>query len=308
MKNYLRWMMVFALIASILVLAKNKVVWAGGTADEAHQAALAQIQGFVWNDVDQDGVQDVNEKGLPNITVKLYDSAKVLVNTAITDKKGRYQFDKLTPGDYYVKVVPSAGYVISPIDQAVDEAWDSDVDTTTGETILTTLVAGENILKWDAGLYNPNSFSAKPEPGTVKPPPSGIVICKDGSHSVGGVAILNIIRLKPNYCLEAFLWNHAFAIGRIPGDAGKVLADVTFLKVYYKNQFIYEVPVQDGNITICYAVPLGKQVQIYFFDFYGPRFKERTGQPAWEPLLTTVTDGVACAAAQTSGAYALIGK
>jgi hypothetical protein len=51
-----------------------------------------------------------------------------------------------------------------------------------------------------------------------------------------------------------------------------------------------------------------QQAQIYFFNFYGPRFGMRTGQPSWEPLATTVTDSVACAAAQTSGAYALIGK
>lgn len=160
-------------------------------------------------------------------------------------------------------------------------------------------------LALDTGL---SASVAKPDPGSVKPPPGTIKICKEGTHSVGGVAILKVIRLKPDYCLEAFLWNHAFAIGRIPDGVGTVLADVTFLKVYYQSRFIYEVPVADGDVEICYAVPPGTQAQIYFFDFYGPHFKERTGQPAWEPLETTVTDGAACAQAQTSGAYALIGK
>lgn len=155
----------------------------------------------------------------------------------------------------------------------------------------------------------PSAPIAKPDPGTVKPPPAEITVCEDGTHSIGGVAILKVTKLKAGYCLEAFLWDHAFAIGRIPDGAGKVLADVTFLKVYYKGRFIYEVPEEDGNIEICYAVPPDtQQAQIYFFNFYGPRFGMRTGQPSWEPLDTTVTNGVACAQAQTSGAYALIGK
>jgi hypothetical protein len=160
-------------------------------------------------------------------------------------------------------------------------------------------------LALDKGISAP---LAKPDPGSVKPPPPAITVCKEGTNSIGGLAILKVLRLKLDYCLEAFLWNHAFAIGRIPDGAGKVLADITFLKVYYKSAFIYDVPVADGDVKICYAVPPGTQAQIYFFDFYGAHFKQRTGQPAWEPLETTVKDGIACAKAQTSGAYALIGK
>jgi hypothetical protein len=124
------------------------------------------------------------------------------------------------------------------------------------------------------------------------------------------VVTLRVNRLAVDYCLNAYLWNHAFAIGRIPGGAGRVLAEVTFLEVYYQDRFVhaYDVPAETDSIQICYAVPLGKQAQIYFLDFYGPRFGTRTGQPSWEPLPTTVSNGIACATAQTSGAYALIGK
>jgi len=308
MNKFFRMTIVMALVFGIGVLAKNKVVWAGGFAHEANQTDLAQLKGFVWNDVDRDGVQDVGESGLPNVTVDLYDGANVLVNTALTDTNGRYQFDGLTPGDYFVDIVPPTGYRISPKDQVANEALDSDVTTTTGETPVTKLVAGENILKWDAGLYTLTSFLAIPAPGSVKPPPAAITICENGDFSVGGVSIVKVKELKSGYCLVAFLRNHAFALGRIPDGAGKVLANITFLQVFYQSRFVYEVPVADGAIEICYAVPPDTQAQIYFFDFYGPRFGTRTGQPAWEPLETTVTAGVACAKAQTSGAYALIGK
>lgn len=153
--------------------------------------------------------------------------------------------------------------------------------------------------------------AAKPEPckGTVCPPPDKIKICDDGKYSIGGVSTLEVTELAPEYCLEAFLHNKAIAIGRIPDGAGQVLANATFVQVYHHSKFVYNIPNADGTVKICYAVPPGtQQANIYFFDFYGPRFGERTGQPAWELLDTTVSGGIACAPAQTSGVYALIGQ
>jgi hypothetical protein len=122
------------------------------------------------------------------------------------------------------------------------------------------------------------------------------------------VATINITDLAPGYCLEAFLHNKNYALGRIPDGAGNILSNVTFLKVYYQGKFSYEVPEEDGSLQICFAVPPGKVAEIYFYNHYGPRFGQGTGQPGWEPLPTTVVDGVACAPAQISGAYALIGQ
>ena len=153
--------------------------------------------------------------------------------------------------------------------------------------------------------------SAKPGPckGTVCPPPSTITICTDGTSSVGGVATLKVSQLSSEYCLEAFLHHKAIALGRIPDGAGQVLANAMFLRVYRLSRFVYDLPSADGTVEVCYAVPPGiQQAQIYFYDFYGPRFGKRTGQPTWEPLQSTVTGGVACATARTSGVYALIGQ
>ena len=154
----------------------------------------------------------------------------------------------------------------------------------------------------------PADFAKKDPGGSVKPPPGETTICEDDIKSVGGVATLDVKNLAPGYCLVAFLRNHAFAVGHIPDGAGKVLAHITFLRVFYHGKLVYELPTEDGQVQICYAIPPGKTAQIYFFDFYGPRFGERTGQPSWEPLDTTVDGGMACAAAQMTGAYALIGK
>jgi hypothetical protein len=308
MNKPLRLMLALALVLGVALLAGEKLALARGAPREAYQADLASVNGLVWNDVDQDGVQDGGEGGLPDVSVNLYDNAGKPVNTAITDAKGRYQFADLTPGEYYMHFVPPAGYVLSPKDQGRNEARDSDADVTTGETVLTALVAGENNLKWDVGMYNPGLRFSKPEPGTVQPPRKRIRVCQDGDPSVGGVSTLHIRNLAPGYCLEAYLHNKNYALGRIPPGAGKILANVTFLQVYYRGKFTYEVPAEDGEIRICYALPPGKEAQIYFYNHYGPRFGQGSGQPAWEPVPTTVTNGIACAAAQTSGAYALIGQ
>ncbi|HEX5944207.1 MAG TPA: SdrD B-like domain-containing protein [Anaerolineales bacterium] len=307
MKLYLRMVIVIVVVTSVAMLAKNKVAWAGDARREAAQADLANLKGFVWNDADQDGLQDAGESGLANVTVNLYDKAKAFVNAALTDQTGHYQFEKLAAGDYYLDFVAPAGFAISPKDQSQDEALDSDADSVTGETSLTTLVAGENTLAWDVGLYTPGSPPG-PEPGTVKPPPGDITICEEGVHSVGGVSTLEVNDLAPGYCLVAFLRDHAFAVGRIPDGAGTVLADITFLRVFYQGRLVHELPEEDGQVKICYSVLAVDTAQIYFFDFYGPRSGERSGQPSWEPLETTVDGGKACAAAQTTGAYALIGK
>ena len=71
------------------------------------------IGNLVWNDVNNNGLVDLTEKGTPNVTVELYqlgeDEAKggdddILVADMETDTKGEYGFDQLNPGDYYVKL------------------------------------------------------------------------------------------------------------------------------------------------------------------------------------------------------------
>jgi hypothetical protein len=147
----------------------------------------------------------------------------------------------------------------------------------------------------------------KPGPGSVKPPPGEVTICENGVYSVGGVSTLEVANLADGYCLVASLMNHAFAVGHIPDNAGKTLANITILRVYYHGKLVSSLPEEDGLSKICYAAPPGKSAQIYTFDYYGPRF-HRPGSRDWTPIDTTVTNGIACAAAQDTGAYALMGQ
>jgi len=147
----------------------------------------------------------------------------------------------------------------------------------------------------------------KPNPGSVNPPPSSFRGCENDLHSVAGVFTVEIKDLKPGYCVEVELSDPAY-VGRIPEDAGKTLADMGIFRIYFHGDLVYELPMADGSIQTCFAIPPKKQALIYFYDFFGERFEKRTSQPLWEKIDNTIDQNVACAFTQKSGMYALIGK
>ncbi len=114
--------------------------------------AKASIGDRVWLDCNGNGVQDANEVGVANVTVKLLDAGGAVVATQTTDANGNYLFSNLTPGDYSVQFVPLAGYHFTTKGAGADHSTDSDADPVTGKTIQTTLVSGESDLTWDAGF------------------------------------------------------------------------------------------------------------------------------------------------------------
>ncbi|MEW6285014.1 MAG: hypothetical protein AB1509_02190 [Chloroflexota bacterium] len=179
-----------------------------------------------------------------------------------------------------------------------------------GETVWAVQGGGQLL----SASLNQTGFApapGKPGPGSVKPPPPPPAICKDGLYSIGGVVALEIKDLKPGYCVEAILWNPRFQIRRLPEDAGKPLAHLLFLRVYYAGRLTYEILPGDGSVEACYALPPEKQGQFYFFDFYGMRFKKLTRPPLTWDAIETRTDTekkTACAFTQVSGVYALVGK
>jgi protocatechuate 3,4-dioxygenase beta subunit len=134
-----------ATIQTTLTAGENDLTWDAGIYQ------LASIGDTVWYDSNGDGVQDPGEPGMPNVTVHLLDDTGTVIATTTTDANGNYQFSDLEPGDYAIEVVPPAGYAFTTPDNGSDTD-DSDVDPTTGRTIITTLEPGENDPTWDAGL------------------------------------------------------------------------------------------------------------------------------------------------------------
>jgi hypothetical protein len=110
-----------------------------------------QIGDFVWKDLDQDGIQDAGEPGIPGVTVNLKDTSNTVIQTDTTDANGLYLFNGLCPGDYRVEVVPPAGAVASPTLQG----GNTSVDSNPNPSPVTLLFDDTVDLTHDFGFYYP---------------------------------------------------------------------------------------------------------------------------------------------------------
>lgn len=100
----------------------------------------------VWDDSNEDGVQDAGEPGLPGVTVNLYQVGNPTpVATDVTDGNGIYGFDNLAPGQYYVEVVNPPGYFTSPKGDGTNPANDSNINPGAGTTDVIVIVSGIGI-------------------------------------------------------------------------------------------------------------------------------------------------------------------
>ncbi|MBK9012857.1 MAG: T9SS type A sorting domain-containing protein [Saprospiraceae bacterium] len=96
------------------------------------------IGDFVWQDADHDGIQDTQEQGIANYTVRLYSMpTNTLVATKTTNSIGKYLFTDVLPGLYQVEFAVANlpnGHVYSPANQGTNDNIDSDPDPATGRT------------------------------------------------------------------------------------------------------------------------------------------------------------------------------
>ena len=69
--------------------------------------AMGTIGDFAWLDENGNGMQDLNEPGVPGIQISLYQHGELAASTE-TDAYGRYQLSGLYPGEYEMRVVMPA--------------------------------------------------------------------------------------------------------------------------------------------------------------------------------------------------------
>jgi SdrD B-like domain len=127
--------------------------------------APIEIGNRVWVDVDNDGLQDANEVGLPNITLDLY-RAGVLVTSTTTDANGNYKFTNLLPNTAYeIRVVLTQtninGRPLGNANAGANDFIDSDMTGSgTGVIALTTGYYGENNHSYDIAFRCNTSVTA----------------------------------------------------------------------------------------------------------------------------------------------------
>lgn len=119
----------------------------------------------MWLDSNGNGIYDEGELGLAGVTVNLYSATGELVATIVSDANGRYLFENMLPGSYYLEFLLPSGYQFSPPDAGPDDSNDSDADQVTGRTPLFELAPGDIDLTWYAGIYlKPTAIDDEDEP------------------------------------------------------------------------------------------------------------------------------------------------
>ncbi|WP_414579623.1 SdrD B-like domain-containing protein, partial [Anabaena sp. CCY 9402-a] len=123
----------------------------------------ASLGDFVFNDVNNDGIQDIGEAGVGAVTVTLIGGGSDgIINgigdtsvTTTTNANGNYSFTELTPGQQYQVEFSNlpAGYQFTQADAGTNDVLDSDANPSTGKTQIVTLTSGENNTTLDAGVY-----------------------------------------------------------------------------------------------------------------------------------------------------------
>lgn len=180
--------------AYAVVFASAFVVVAASQASAQTSCSEGSVVcGFVWNDLNDNGIQDAGEPGLDGVTVSAYQGA-TFVNSTTTDQSGHYGFssqDLVPSGDAYQLRIDATlmapGTQVSPQDQGNDDTIDSDgIDSHTGLSYVNVSVLDaftSHVL--DFGFFTPRvTYPGTGTPGYWKNHPEAWPV---STITVGGV-------------------------------------------------------------------------------------------------------------------------
>ena len=201
----------------------------GIAAEPIKPAALGD---FVWNDTNQNGIQDVGEAGVDAVRVELYKhtgpqagadpTQDTYIDFTLTSGGGKYMFSSLPAGDYYTVFFPPPTYLISPASRGSDRTVDSNGTSTTVKgfpaaiTPIVTLISGDVNLYVDQGIYKPttpinavgnyvwndiNADGIQNEPASSGLNGIAVQVYSSGNTLLGSTTTTNDINGSPGYYL-----------------------------------------------------------------------------------------------------------
>ncbi len=137
-------------INTILTAGENDMSWDAGI--YMQDTTTASVGDFVWNDINQNGIQEVNEAGVAAVRVVLFNENNVPVDTTFTDGMGNYIFAGIPTGTYSIQFYAPLGWSYSNADQGTSDETDSDA-ISAGKTDVFILSPNDNLMNIDAGIY-----------------------------------------------------------------------------------------------------------------------------------------------------------
>jgi len=143
--------------STLLKAGSNDLSWDMGIYKTVSLPEKAVLGNLVWEDYNKDGIQDIGERGVADVSVTLFNyDTDMKIATIKTDENGLYEFVHLDPElSYYVQFTVPTGYVVSPQDQD-DDIIDSDVDER-GKSEVITLEANQIDSSVDMGIHHEGS-------------------------------------------------------------------------------------------------------------------------------------------------------
>ena len=157
---------------------------------EAFAQTGALIGNWVWHDLNKNGIQDIGERGIGGVCVKLLDASGALLQETTTDTNGYYGFN-VEPGHYIVEIVKPDGWGFTEPNLGNDDQ-DSDVDQDSGRMEAD---ISSNDLFLDAGLI-PSSQDMLTPDASVKLPKAEV-----GPIRSGRVFYKYLADMYPRSCL-----------------------------------------------------------------------------------------------------------
>jgi hypothetical protein len=137
------------------------------------------IGNWVWHDINKNGTQDIGERGLGGVCVKLLDATGELLQETTTDTNGYYGFN-VEAGKYTIEIVKPDGWGFSESNLGNDDQ-DSDADQDSGrmdaDISSTNLFLDAGLIPLSQDMLTPDA-SAKPPKAEVGPIRSGRIFYK----------------------------------------------------------------------------------------------------------------------------------
>ena len=120
---------------------------------DASALLFGSIGDRLWNDLNQNGIQDPGEPGMRGLPVVLLNCFDMPIRIDTTDSLGHYSFSGFPAGQYKLLFMKPANYSFAANDRGTNDSLDSDPLPGNGFIVCTTLDDGETDLTWDAGVF-----------------------------------------------------------------------------------------------------------------------------------------------------------